>query len=358
MRLLKTINIFLSMILVSNVGFAGTLCLAGRIVKSLPTYGESFSNAAYLARKQQGLADKIKIANYFYDNKPLEPARIYQKMREDGCNAIIGFEYLSDLLLVAKTQPDEKITIFSSYASTLKGDQLPKNIFLFMPLYNVLAEKMIHFLIDRFKKIDHVMLMTEIDREEMKKYKIAYSEVLHKDHIRFDTFDFLEDDANLESKLQTYLKEKKYCFIFLLAGTNSSSRIANIMDHKNIIFIGTENFGSSVYQSFYIRLNNKKIQSYFIRNLDFLNSNSLLIKFQTDYAKRFHSKPTLLSAYTYEAANILMAAYKKSGNFNSASILNTHFYGLTGASIKNHAFYRSQNSIVLSVGKNGYQYEK
>src|SRR5579872_4478186 len=84
------------------------LCLTGRIVKSLPSYGDSFINAAKLAIEQNNLKNDVKIKTYFFDNTPLEPIRIYNKMEAEGCTAIIGFEYLSDLLLVVKAQQEQK----------------------------------------------------------------------------------------------------------------------------------------------------------------------------------------------------------------------------------------------------------
>ena len=360
MSLLNTAKItsLIASILICNQASAITLCLTGKIVKSLPTYGESFINAAYLAKEQNNSNHPVVIKTYYYDNKPLEPIRIYTQMKHDGCSAIIGFEYLSDLLLVIKTQKDTSIPIFTSYASTNQSEELPKNIFIFMPTYNFLAQKMLGFLQNKFGEMHDVLIITEENRIEMQKYKEAYSELLKDRRIKFDTFDFLEDDSQLDKKLSGVLSHKNYKYVFLLSGTIAAAKIADRMNSPNTIFIGTENYGSSINQSFYIRLNNKNIHSFFIRNLDFLNASNALNNFQTSYEKRYHSKATLLSAYTYDAANILIRSYDKTGSMSVDSILHNNYHGLTGAHVKNNTFYRSKEFVILSVDKNGYRYEK
>jgi hypothetical protein len=209
MRLLKAYKIITLIVgaIACSQSNSTTICLTGRIVKSLPTYGESFVNGAYLARGQNKLTTQVKIKNYFYDNQPLEPVRVYNVMRNEGCSAIIGFEYLSDLLLVANAQNDFTIPIFTSYASTLRTEKLPKNIFVFMPEYNFLTQKMINFLNNRYGKIQNVLFITEVNRNEMLKYKDAYSALLNQENIKYDSFDFLENDEHFEQKLICYLAQ-------------------------------------------------------------------------------------------------------------------------------------------------------
>lgn len=334
------------------------ICLTGRVVENLKSYGQSFLNAAFLAKEQNNIGDKVEIKAYFYNNRPLEPMHIYNQMVNDGCSAIIGFEYLSDLLLAIKEQKNDTIPIFTSYASTTNKDKLPKNIFIFMPSYDYLAEKMLNYLHDRYKKMDDILLITEINREEMLKYKDVYSIALKKDHIKYTTFDFLENDNNFERKIKKFLNKKKYQYVFLLSGAIASAKIADIINDHNTIFIGTENFGSSVSQTFFIRLKDKNIRSHFIRNLDFIKPNDSLSKFENTYTKNYHEKPTILAAYTYDAMRIILKALNKTGTINTNSILGINYRGITGASLKNHHFYRSTNSVILSVNHDGYVYEK
>jgi len=40
------------------------ICLTGRIVENLKSYGQSFINAAYLAKEQDGLTNEVEIKSY------------------------------------------------------------------------------------------------------------------------------------------------------------------------------------------------------------------------------------------------------------------------------------------------------
>lgn len=334
------------------------ICLTGRVVENLQAYGQSFLNAAYLSKEQNGFSDQVEIKNYFYNNRPLEPIHVYDQMVRDKCSAIIGFEYLSDLLLATKVQKSERIPIFTSYASSTNKDKLPKNVFIFMPSYNFLVNKMLGYLHTHFNKIQNVLLVTEINRDEMRKYKEVYSDALTKENTKYDTFDFLENDVAFEGKLNKFLADKKYKYVFLLSGAIASAKIANIMNDHNTIFIGTENYGSSTSQTFYMRLNDKVIRSYFIRNLDFLKPSVTLSDFESTYTKKYHTKPTLLAVYTYDATNIILNSFKELGSVNTNDVFHINYTGITGAYLKNNKFYRSNNYVVLSVGKDGYKYEK
>ena len=353
--------ILLFSILISTVAYAQAkikICLTGRIVENLKSYGQSFLNAAYLAKEENDPANKVTIKSYFYNNRPLAPMHIYKQMVNDSCSAIIGFEYLSDLLLALEEQKNDAIPIFSSYASTTNADQLPKNIFIFMPSYNFQADKMMRYLHSHYKNINNVLLITEINRNEMLKYKKVYSNILKKEHIQYSVFDFLENDSNIEEKLSKFLNERKYQYVFLLSGAIASAKIANIMNNHSTVFIGTENFGSSVNQTFFMRLNDKVIRSHFIRNLDFIKPDEALTKFEKIYIQKYHEKPTVLAAYTYDSMRIILKALDRSGLVNTNSILHTNYTGITGAYIQNGQFNRSTNFIILSVNSNGYAYEK
>ncbi|EHL29709.1 ABC transporter substrate-binding protein [Legionella drancourtii] len=355
----KSIILLFSILMcpVANTQTQIKICLTGRVVENLKSYGQSFLNAASLAKDQSILTDKVEIKSYFYNNRPLEPIHIYNQMVTDGCSAIIGFEYLSDLLLAIKEQKNDTIPIFTSYASTTNKDQLPKNIFIFMPSYDYQAEKMLSYLHNRYKNIDNVLLITEINRDEMLKYKEVYSHALKREHIKYTTFDFLENDSNIEGKINKFLNKRKYQYVFLLSGTIASAKIANVMNDHHTVFIGTENFGSSVSQTFFIRLNDKAIRSHFIRNLDFIHPNDILSKFKNTYTQKYHEKPTVLAAYTYDSMSIILKSLEKTGILNTNSIFSIDYTGVTGAYLKNHQFYRSSNYVILSVNNDGYAYE-
>lgn len=360
MRFLKNLSLLtlvVSFPLLALGASSPTICLTGRIVKNLPSYGQSFIDAAHLAVEQSQLKQPVTIKSFFYDNRPLAPLTAYQKMLKANCSAIIGFEYLSDLLLVAKTQSNKTLPIFTSYASTLGNDDLPENIFIFRPSCRFFAKKMLDFLQHKYGHLGRVLLVTEVSRDAMKAYQQAYIEQFKKRHIQYSTFKFLENDKNVVKELNQFLAGKQpFHFVFLLSGAIASAKVANALNDQKTIFIGTENHGSSSAQSFYIRLTNKNIQSYFIRNLDLLKASKKLQGFEKLYEDKYHQKPLLLSAYTYDATQIILQAIKSSGSVSLKNIFNVNYNGATGVKVKSGKFYQSPDYIILKVSPNGYQY--
>lgn len=334
------------------------ICLTGRIAINLPSYGESFVNAANLAVEQSDMKKTVIIKKYFYDDRPLSPISAYQKMVDDKCSAIIGFEYLSDLLLVVRIQNrDTNIPIFTSYASTLGENNLPKNIFIFMPSYRFLADKMINFSTNKFGHLDRVLLITEINRDSMKQYRQAYIEKFKKENIQYETFEILENDKNIIPKIKKFLKrQKKFKYVFVLSGVIASSKIINELNDSKMVFFGTENYGSSTAQSLYIRLTNKNINSYFIRNFDSIKRSRYLEKFENAYEEAFHSKPLSLSAYTYDATRIILNAISQYNDVSADNISKINYLGASGIKIQDGEFYRSPEYIILKVTPKGYQY--
>jgi len=334
------------------------LCLTGKVELILPEYKLAFLNAANLAITQSSEQKNIVLKTYFYDNKPLSAIRVYDAMLRDHCSAIVGFEYLSDLLLVISQQRDTNIPIFTSYASSSDSDKLPKNIFIFVPSYNYQAKKMMAFLHKRYGAISNALIITEIDRADLEKYKTAYESQLKGENIHYDTFDYISNDNQFEKKLVKFVSNKRFNFVFIFSGAVGSTKIINYMNDHKVIFIGTENFGSSTNQSLFVRLNDKKVTAYTIRNIDFLKISRPLEKFVTEYTEKYNISPSPLSAYTYDSVAIVLNTLKKHGDVNTNNVLKTDYYGITGASISNNQFHRSNQYVLLSIGTRGFVYEK
>lgn len=335
-----------------------TICLTGKLELIFPNYKAAFLNAANLALTQSANKNTIQLRTYFYDNKPLSPIRVYRQMVKDQCSAIVGFEYLSDLLLVTKIQKDTKIPIFTSYASSNDADKLPKNIFMFMPTYNFHAKKMLAYLHEKYGEINNVLVITEIDRDDLYKYNMAYKNLLDQGKIHYDSLDFIGNDDQFGKKLSNFISDKKYKFVFVLSSAVGSTKIINIMNDHQVVFIGTENFGSSTNQSLYERLNDKKVMAFSIRNIDSLKQSKIMAKFAKDYKLSYSIDPFPLSVYTYDALAIILQTLKKTGSINTENILLNNFNGVSGARIKDGVYYRSDDYVILSVGESGFVYEK
>lgn len=335
-----------------------SICMTGKLELALPEYKTALLNAVNLALSEHPISNKVQIKTFFYDNKPLTPIRAYNKMLKEHCLAIIGFEYLTDLLLITKIQRDLNIPIFTSYASSNPSDKLPKNIFMFMPTYEYHAKKMLQFLQLKYKKINKVLLVTELDRVDLVKYKLAYQTLLKSKKISYDTFDFIGTDNTFDRKLAKFLRGKKYNFVFLLSGAGNSSEIINFMNDHKIIFIGTENFGSSTNQSLFVRLKDKTINVFAIRNLDFLKEDKSLAHYRQKYTAQYAIKPSPLSIYIYDAMTLILNVLEQKKSINTDQVLETHFNGITGAFIKKKTFHRSNHYIILSMNEKGFVYEQ
>jgi hypothetical protein len=334
------------------------VCLAGRVMANLPSYGSSMINAVNLVIADEHLGGRVLVESYFYDNKPLEPVYEYKKMVDNGCSAIIGYEYLSDLILLKNMNSSIEIPIFTSYASTRKGESIKENIFIFMPDYDYLAENMIDFLKGKYSGFDNILLVTDIGREDLKRYKDSYIKIFKKHRIKYEVYDFLERDLKVKSDLLSINSHKQFKYIFLLSGVVGSSAIADALNNKDVVFVGTENFGSYNFQSFHDLIKNKNIKAHFIRNIDFDGKSHALSSFESDYFKKFGENPSLLSAYTYDAMRIITKVYLDHHEVNSKYILQTPYRGITGISINSNGFNRSHSSIVLTNLSGGYIFEK
>ncbi len=334
------------------------ICMTGKIELMLPIYKTAFMNGVNLALSQSAKRNQVSIKTYFFDNEPLAAIKAYNKMVRDHCAAIIGFEYLSDLLLVEKIQHDNNIPIFTSYSSSNDNDHIAKNIFMFMPTYDFHARKMMEYLHNKFNDISNVLIITEVDRPDLAKYKTAYEKIFVQKGIDYDTLDFIGNDTQFENKLKKFTKNRAYNVVFVLSGAVGSTKIINHMNDHKTTFIGTENFGSSSNQSLFVRLNDKKINSFIIRNIDFIKNSSPLQKFKTEYVQKYSILPSPLSTYTYDAMMIILKTLEHHDILTINDILNTSFSGITGAIIKDNKFYRSNQYVILSIDENGFIYEQ
>ena len=333
------------------------ICLTGQIETILPDYKNSLMNAANLALSQNK-SDNIILKTYFYDHQPLSPIKAYEDMNRDQCSAIIGYEYLSDLLLIQRIQKKTDIPIFTSWSSTSQNESIPVNFFIFEPTYEFQVENMINFLKNKYGGVSNALIVTEVDRDDLIRYKSAYVKSFQGKNINYDTFDMITDDSKFEEKILAFIKSsrKKYKYIFLLTGAVGSTNIINHLNDHKIIFIGTENFGSSSNQSVYIRLNDKNVTAYSIRNFDLLQQNAIHNAFLEQYTLRYGSNPNSLSAYTYDAMNIIIHTINKFNKVTPENILKINFNGITGVYIKDSKFHRSNNYVILSIESNGFHY--
>jgi ABC-type branched-subunit amino acid transport system substrate-binding protein len=362
MNLLNSLKSISTVLISTTVLFSSAyadplkICLTGSDVDTQSSYGQSFINGTNLAKLQSKIGDQVVIESYFYDRNPLSPLRTYDQMVDSGCKAIIGFDSLTQLMLIASLQANDKMPIFTPYANTLhQNTSLPKNFFFFMPPYYSLANHMMAFLKQQFGQLDQVLLITEVNRNEMQDYKSVYSTLLHSNKVSFDTFDYLENDNSMPAKLQNFMQNKHYRFVFLFTTGPDAAEIVKTINQPKTIYIGTEYFGSSSAETFAISVESKNAQAYFIRNLDYLKASPALAKFQQQYVSQYHIEPTILSAYAYDATQIILNTLAVNHDLSTDDILNTDYTGISGAYIADGQFHRSSNYIILMNSPSGYR---
>ena len=134
------------MLVIPSFGWAvpAQICLVEKITKSLPTYGATFENGVALAIKELGVSPVLQSKSFFYDPDPMAPMKLYPQLKEAGCEGIIGFSYLADLLIFIEAQKwDQKqvfsrIPIFTPFATveTEKKADLQNVFFFNLPALN------------------------------------------------------------------------------------------------------------------------------------------------------------------------------------------------------------------------------
>ena len=103
-----------------------------------------------------------------------------------------------------------------------------------MPTYDFHATKMLSFLKRKFGKISHALLITEVDRPDLDKYKTAYKNLFDQNKIQYDLLDFIGNDNQFEEKPHRFTLGKNYNFVFVLSGAVGSTKIINKMNNQKI----------------------------------------------------------------------------------------------------------------------------
>ncbi len=344
------------MIICCNTGFAATkliICLTGKVENEYSFYQSSLINGVKLAINDIKPRFSYVVKSYFFGNDPLSALSTYHSMIKDGCSAIIGFEYLSDLKLISKKDLNKKIPIISPYSSSLDGENIPKNILMLMPKYDYLVNTMYDFMLKKWGVLSNILIVTETDRPDLVDYKLSYEKIFFVNQVKYDEFNYVQTDHYLEQELKNFIAKRKYNFVIMLGGANTSIKILNTFNDANIKFIGTENFGSSNYQSVIPMITNPKVEAYVIRNIDYLSADSQIRVFKKRYEKMFFENPLPLSAYAYDAMSVVLMAYQKNHNFADDLFYKIDYKSITGITINNNIYHRSRKFSIINMRHDG-----
>lgn len=328
------------------------ICIASRVGASLPAYKTAIYNAARLATEKYNI--DVTLTPFFYKN-PLDPIRIYDKMIESKCDAVIGYEYLTDVCLLEKTRKIN-IPIFSLYGSNYKQSNILNNIFFLLPSYYSQAKDMLDYMKSKLSLNNNskLLLLTNVSSESMKTYGKAYQSLLGKEHINYKKIIFADEDKDIVYKVLNELKKDKYNFIIILSSSTQASDIINGVDSDKYTYIGTDMFGSSVAPTLLYQLKDLNNKIYFVRNID-TAFDKKVSSFNQEYYKEFDIDPLMISLYAYDAVNVIIKSYKKFGFVATRSIDGINYNGISGINIANNKYNQSTHFTVLKVGKDGYE---
>lgn len=321
-------------IFMCSASFAKTqkkICLSDHIFKEFKSYGKSLENAVNLAKKEMG-SDTI-IEKHYFDKSPLAAIAAYKNMEKAGCDAIIGFSYLSDLLTISNAIPKIKIPIISPFGATF-SKKLQKNINLIQPSQYMIVHTMIDFIKTRYAK-KKIIVITDIKRAEMQEYKKALEAYSKAMNITFT--DLLGDKTEFEKVQESEI-------VITLAGAASAAKLVKKLKNKKVIF-GVETFGSKTSPSL-MRLLKKSSEHdiYAIRNLSYSINDAKINKFFHQYEKEYQSKPSILSLYGYDSTKLLINMLKNKSDFK----------GISGFELKNKTI-NSSDRYVLVKPSNDYE---
>lgn len=312
------------------------ICIAGHIYKEFKSYGDSLENAVKMAIDENH--SDVVYEKFYYDNSPLESIKIYNKMIIAKCRAIIGFPYLTDLLLLNNAvKIDPTVPILSPFAATFSKN-LQKNFYLLHPPQDVLIDKLFDFVIKKFPDSINITILTDIRRVEMIEYKTALINKLKGTKFNVSILDIINDEINPNLKINT----SNHLF-FLFTGPVPASKFINITNSQGI-YLGTETLGSKTTPSLINILGNKNLKNiYSIRNLSFDTKELNLSSFYKNYKNRFKSDPTILSIYGYDATNISLLL---------KSSIQKDFTGISGVKISHGKLIYSKYYSIISPSKN------
>ena len=347
------ISLFLSILFVL-IGFSKPLniCIASRVGASLPAYKTAIYDAARLATEKYNI--DVKLTPFFYKN-PLDPIRVYDKMIEAKCDAVIGYEYLTDVCLLEKNRKIN-IPIFSLYGSNYKKSNIVNNIFFLLPSYYSQAKDMLGYMKSDLglNNKSKILLLTNVSSESMKSYGKAYQHIFRKEQINYKKIKFADEDKDIIYKALNELKKDKYDFIIILSSSAQASEIINGVDSNKYTYIGTDMFGSSVAPTLLYQLKKTTNKIYFVRNIDTGFDKSVSL-FNKEYCKEFNIDPLMISLYAYDAVNVIIKSYSQFGFVAPRSIDGINYDGVSGINISKHKYNQSAHFIVLKVGKDGYE---
>jgi hypothetical protein len=293
----------------------------------------------------------------------MAPMKLYPQLKEAGCDAIIGFSYLADLLIFVEARKRDqsnafsRVPIFTPFATVEPEKKLDlQNVFFFNLPPSHLVQSMFDYL-NINHKISDPIIITEINRLEMQAYRDAYDRIFRKNKWPVTHISIHENGALPQGQISAGLKQGRT--IVLLGGVVSSAKVINMAVNEKPLFVGTENFGSSTSMSLFNSLTSKNHSVLFVRQLDMLQKKQQESSFLKHYRTSFGNQdPSILAIYGYEAAKVMGLAVQKFQKLTAETIRKTKYYGGSGFTCDRSICEMRGQPTILRLTPNGYELAK
>jgi hypothetical protein len=285
------------------------ICLTGSTEKAIPNYGEAFFNGAKLALSELDIAKKKKVEIIYnpYDTTPLAAVDKLKELRNDACDAIVGFSTGNDLLSIEDSLKKSPVLTLSIY-----GDPRPHFTKTnYLRTLQPSAEELTAHLLGKvnIKAGKKVLMITAIDRSEMTSYREAFLSYLSHKNITLKQVEVLEQANDLTPLKRLLEKDKDWNYAILLARSSVAAEVSDLIHQfTHPILLGTKYMGSAELPAFFNYLKNKNVEAYFSRQNCTCSHRQEYKDAVKKYVAKFGIKPMAISIDTYDTVKFIFQA--------------------------------------------------
>ncbi len=337
------------------------ICLTGSIEKAIPNYGEAFFNGAKLAFSELSDSDKKKVSITYnpHDTTPLAAVKKLNELRDNSCDAIVGFSTGNDLISIEENLKKSPIFTLSIYGDPIPRFDQTEYLRTMQPSSEELTSHL--FKNVKLKSNSKILMITAIDRSEMISYREAFLSNEQLKQFKIKQIEVLEQAKDL-SDLKNLLKnDSVWDYVILLTRSSIAAEVSDIIhQYSSPILLGTKYMGSPELPAFYNYLKNKKVTAYFSRQNCTCSSDHDYQKVVKSYTEKFGVKPMGISIDTYDAVKyILQVRNLKKINpelvIQALQNLKKVYKGPSSLEASAGAKLKVRNRFLIQINEKGYK---
>lgn len=346
------------------------ICMTGSLMKIYPEYARAFEQGAESALddlKKNNLDTQFEKHIYYYDNNPLAPRQTLEKMIANQCSVILGFDNTNELTAVQDLAEKENQFVISMYADT--KELISKNVFSLQPPADFLVQKLRSYIGEKYK-IKNVLIFNTIDRSDLVHYRQAFQSWFKEINASVTSVNLLERPLRLEEARAEILKDIDIVDTIVLdTRALTASLISDLIhemleDKKKILFLATENLGSSSLPVFFNALKHKDVEVYFSRHNAITDPDKKYQNFVSEYKNKYGENPAVISGYAFDTVKYLGVLYKSISSAEKENIISPEqmlkaakdstFSGITGITFLPGPKIDHTKSFIVKVTSDGY----